>query len=79
MIYINESNAIVKHICNSHEPTLKPKITKELAKPTQKEKTTKRQHALINNCRDGSKFNSCSPQQVLCNLKGKYSEIGNYS
>ncbi len=79
MIYSNESNAIVKHICNSHKPALKPKIAKELAKPTQNEETTKRQHVLINNCRDSRKFKFCSPHEVLCNLKGKCSAIGNYS
>ncbi len=49
---------IAKHICNSHSPTLKPKIAKELVKPTQEEETTKRQQRLIRNA-----GNSCKTEK----------------
>ena len=35
-IFDSEANPKSKHICNSHKPTHRPKIAKELALPTQK-------------------------------------------
>lgn len=48
MTNLNEISTLIdKHIRNSHSPSLKPKIAKELVKPTRGKKTTKRQQCVI--------------------------------
>ena len=78
MQLLNSPRFVVKHICRSHQPTLKPKPAKELAFPNARQ-TEKMQQKLkkfnekMNNetvtrgifyCRDSAKMKGCGSLQT---------------
>jgi len=76
---INNYYPKVKHICNSHKPTLKPKIAKELALPTRRKKNNETVTMCINHWAESSNFKGVTFNKICSDLTGKCFEMPNAS
>ena len=76
---INDTTPKVKHICNSHLLTLKPKIAKELALPTLKEENNETPTRAIRNLGNVLILRLLALNKISSKLKINRFKIPNYA